>query len=79
MPLTEPHVIHPRAVYTAASLQAALGLTRATVPREVRLGRLRVTRRAGKYFILGAWVLQWLRDGEVMRKQKCEANEQPNL
>ena len=67
MPLSEPHVIHPYAVYTAASLRAALGLTKTTVAREVRLRRLRVSKRAGKYFILGSWVLDWLRDGEGHR------------
>ncbi len=76
MPLNEqPHVIHPRAVYTVASLQAALGLTRTTVAREVRLGRLRVAKRAGRYFILGRWALQWLEEGEVRRKDRQAKDE----
>jgi hypothetical protein len=69
VPLSEPHVIDPHAAYTIASLREALGLTKTTVAREVRLRRLRVSKRAGKYFVLGAWVLQWLRDGEAHREQ----------
>jgi hypothetical protein len=68
--VTQPHVIEPTAVYTVESLRAALGLTKSTVNREVRLGRLRVTKRAGKYFLLGTWILEWLRSGEVCRKRK---------
>jgi hypothetical protein len=71
-----PHVIHPRAVYTVASLQAALGLTKTTVGREVRLGRLRIAKRAGRYFVLGTWVLEWLRAGEVCRSRKTGINEE---
>jgi hypothetical protein len=66
----ERHVIEPTAVYTGESLRAALGLPKSTVGREVRLGRLRVTKRAGKYFLLGEWILEWLEQGEVCRKRK---------
>jgi hypothetical protein len=68
--MKEPHVIHPCAVYTVDSLRSVLGLTKTTIGREVRLGRLRVTKRAGKYYLLGRWVLQWLKDGEHHRKQE---------
>jgi hypothetical protein len=61
------HVIEPNAIYTLASARAALGLTKTTLGREVRLGRLRAARRGGKYFILGAWLLEWLEAGEVHR------------
>jgi hypothetical protein len=61
------HVIHPDAVYSLESARAALGLARATLRREVRLGRLRVSKRAGRYYLLGAWLLEWLRAGEVRR------------
>jgi hypothetical protein len=69
VPLSGAPVIHPNAVYTIATLQSALGLTKTTVGREVRLGRLKVSKRAGKYFVLGIWVLQWLRNGEVHREE----------
>jgi hypothetical protein len=71
-----PHVINPRGVYTTQSLQAALGLTKTTIGREIRLGRLRVTKRAGKYFVLGTWVLEWLAAGEVCRSRKTGINEE---
>jgi hypothetical protein len=45
-------------------------LTRTTLNRELRLGRLRVAKRAGRYFLLGEWLLSWLRNGEVPRKEK---------
>jgi hypothetical protein len=64
----EPHVIHPHAVYTLAAAQLALGLPKSTLRREVRLGRLRVSKRAGRYFLLGAWLLEWLRSGEILRR-----------
>jgi hypothetical protein len=63
----ERHVVHPRAVYTLPSAQRALGLPKTTLHREVRLGRLRVAKRAGRYFLLGEWLLEWLRAGEVSR------------
>jgi hypothetical protein len=49
-----------------------LGLAKATIGREIRLGRLRVSKRAGKYFLMGEWLLQWLRDGEINRSRKDE-------
>jgi hypothetical protein len=70
--MTEPHVIHRDAVYLLDSAQRALRLTRTTVRREIRLGRLRVSKRAGRYFILGRWLLEWLEGGEIRRGGKCE-------
>jgi hypothetical protein len=67
------HVIHPGAVYSLESARAALGLARATLRREVRLGRLRVSKRAGRYYLLGAWLLEWLRSGEVRRYFRAAA------
>jgi hypothetical protein len=67
-----PHLIHPRAVYTLQSAREALSLAKATLPREIRLRRLRASKRAGRYFILGAWLLQWLRDGEISRARTGE-------
>jgi hypothetical protein len=67
--MKEPHVFVPGAVYTAESLRLALGLTRTTVAREVRLGRLRVSKRAGRYFILAKWIIEWLEAGEVLRRE----------
>jgi hypothetical protein len=61
------HVIRPRAVYSLESARAALQLKNDTLRREIRLKRLRVAKRAGRYYILGGWLLQWLRAGEITR------------
>ncbi len=71
------HVIHPSAVYSVAAARQALGLKSTTVRREVREGRLRVSKRAGRYFILGAWLLQWLEAGELRRRKGPAAGEGP--
>jgi hypothetical protein len=69
-----PFVLHDNAVLTRQQLQAGLGLARNCISREVRLRRLRVARRGGKYYFLGAWVRQWLADGEVRRGKVETAN-----
>jgi hypothetical protein len=63
-----PHEIRPNAVYDTECLRATLLLTKSNLAREIRLRRLRVAKRAGRYFVLGIWVLQWLRDGELRRE-----------
>jgi hypothetical protein len=65
-----PPVIHPDAVFTLETAREALGLAETTLPREARLGRLRVSKRAGKILILGAWLLEWVRTGEATRRKK---------
>jgi hypothetical protein len=64
-----PHTIRPTAVYTRESATAALGLAKATIGREIRLGRLRVAKRAGRYYILGEWLLEWLETGEIKKNR----------
>jgi hypothetical protein len=62
-PATAPavHVVEPTAVYTVESFRLTFGLRQSSLRREVREGRLKVYKRCGKYFILGAQVLAWLR------------------
>jgi hypothetical protein len=62
-------VIDPHAVYDVAGARAALKLHRTTIRREVREGRLRVSCRAGKYYILGQWLLDWLTAGPAPRRR----------
>jgi hypothetical protein len=62
-----PHIICATAVYDLQAARIALGLSRSTLGRELRLGRLRAAKRAGKYLLLGEWLLQWIREGEVRR------------
>ena len=70
------HIIHPAAVYSQEAVRLALGLKTATLQREIRLGRLRVAKRAGRYYILGCWLLQWLQAGEIVHDPSPrESNE----
>jgi len=61
-------LIQPGQVFTLASLTETLKLKTGTLPRELRLRRLRYAKRAGKVLILGEWVLQWLTSGEVVKE-----------
>ncbi len=67
-------LIKPGAVFTLEQARNTLGLAMHCLPREIRLGRLRVSKRAGRYFLLGEWLLEWLRTGEV-RRTKTTAKE----
>ncbi len=60
-------IVNPNAVYTAVEAARLLSLPLSCIAREHRLGRLRVSRRGKRNFILGAWLLQWLEAGEVRR------------
>src|SRR5262249_21766151 len=57
------HVIHPNAVYFLDTAPVLLRVKSSTIQREVREKRLHVSRRAGRYFILGKWVLEWIEAG----------------
>jgi len=65
-----PRIVHPHAVYLREEFEAEFRVKPSTVRREVREGRLRVCRRAGKYFFLGADILAWLRAG-VVKPRAC--------
>jgi hypothetical protein len=66
-PSAAPLVLDPLRIFTAEEFRRAFGLRKSTLRREVRERRLRVAKRAGKYFILGEWVIEWLRSGELKR------------
>jgi hypothetical protein len=40
-------------------------LRKSSLRREIREGRLKVSKRCGKYFFLGEQLLNWLRSGEI--------------
>jgi hypothetical protein len=65
-----PPVIDPRAVFTRLQATALLGLKPSTLATEIRKGRLRVSRRAGRYFILGRWLLEWIERGETSSRRR---------
>src|SRR5262249_55318984 len=67
-------VLVPTSVYDLAGAQASLGLNKSTLKREYREGRLRVGKRAGRCYFLGEWLIQWLREGELPRRRRAEAN-----
>lgn len=67
---SEPIVIPANAVYSAAEARIVLGLAKASLGREIRLGRLRVAKRCGKYFFMGSWLIEWIEGGEVTRKPR---------
>src|SRR5688572_7826656 len=65
--LPVPTVVDPNAVLSLAAARTLLGVRKSTLSREVRQGRLRVAKCAGRYYFLGEWILEWLRGGEVRR------------
>jgi hypothetical protein len=71
--LASAHVIDPNGVYFLDTAQAILRLRDSTVRREVREGRLRIAKRAGRYYLLGEWLLDWIRGGEVTRRPPAAA------
>jgi hypothetical protein len=75
--LLQPHVINPTAAYSKQQFQAAFSLTKESTRREVRLGRLKVARRGGRYWILGEWIIDWLRAGQVRPRQPADQAAQP--
>jgi hypothetical protein len=73
MASTPPPVIPKNAVYTVESATEALGLAPSCLPREIRLRRLRASRRGGRYFILGSWLLAWIASGSTTHRRKRHA------
>jgi hypothetical protein len=72
------HVIDPNGVYFGDDAQRICRLKRSTIRREVREGRLRVSKRAGRYFILGRWLLEWIEQGELRRRTAAANGEGPS-
>ena len=69
-PKTTTHksrTVNPTDVYTLNSATDLLGVRVNTLPREIRLRRLRASKRGGRYFILGEWLLEWIKRGEIRR------------
>jgi hypothetical protein len=55
-------------------LRAVLGLPLTCLRREARLGRLRVSRRSGRYWTTGRWVMEWVEAGEVKPRVRPACN-----
>src|SRR5437879_1193674 len=73
----QPHEILPTAIYTVPEAREALQLKASTIRREVREGRLRISKRAGRYYITGAWLLEWIESGELRRNKSVGSNGTP--
>jgi hypothetical protein len=73
-PAAAVHVIDPNGVYFWDVARQLLRFKESTIRREVREGRLRVSKRAGRYFILGRWLIEWIEKGEVQRKRPTSEN-----
>lgn len=70
------HLIHPSAVYDRDAARKALKLKKSTLTRELRLGRLRCSKRAGRVLILGQWLLEWIESGEIKPAKRDDRNGQ---
>ena len=68
--------IDPNDLFTLASLAATVpGWTLNTIKREIRAGRLRAAKRAGRLYVLGEWLLEFFRNGEVVRNPRVVVQE----
>jgi hypothetical protein len=61
------------AVLRLDELRLILGLPRTSIRREVRQGRLRISKRCGWYWTTGKWVKEWLASGEVAPRRPAPA------
>jgi hypothetical protein len=73
-PTSSVHTIEPNGLYAVRNAYRVLGLTKTTLRREIRAGRLRVAERGGRHFVLGRWLLEWLEGGEVTRYREVAAD-----
>jgi hypothetical protein len=64
---TRPPRIGSEVIYSLEQARAELGLSPSCLRREVRLRRLRVSRRGGRYMIPASWLLEWIMAGEIKR------------
>jgi hypothetical protein len=67
--------IHDDQIQTLPEWRELLGLPANTLGREARLGRLRTARRAGKLWITGAWIREWIEGAEIRRPRREERGD----
>jgi hypothetical protein len=70
-PMTEPVRIADDEVYTIEAARLVLGVPGRTLRREVRDGRLRVAKVAGRYLVPGPWLRDYVTACEVKRHRKA--------
>jgi hypothetical protein len=66
--------LSPTDVFSLDGARQALGLGPTSLKREVRQGRLKVSKRCGRYFVTGAQLLAWLAACELPRRRAVEVN-----
>jgi hypothetical protein len=66
-------IIPAESWFRLGELRELLGLPAGTLPREIRLGRLRSAKRAGMRWVKGEWAAQWLEGGEIIKSPRREA------
>lgn len=59
----ESHEAPARTLHTVASLAAELGTSERTIRRAIETGQLRANRRAGRWVMTSAEVLDWAESG----------------
>jgi hypothetical protein len=67
-PTTAPQVVtivNENSVFDLPGFVATFNLKKSSLRREIKMGRIKVYKRCGRYFLLGADVLLWLRGGQV--------------
>jgi hypothetical protein len=57
--------LDPLSVLDADAVRRVLRLRTSSLRREIREGRLRVSKRCGRYYFLGRWLIDWLEAGEL--------------
>jgi hypothetical protein len=58
-------LIDPMGVYSLETARQALGLRKNSLSREIREKRLQVSKRCGRYYIRGIWLIAWLDAGRL--------------
>jgi hypothetical protein len=68
-------VAAPHTIFVTDDLVAGLRVRRSTIRREIKAGRLRVSKRAGRYYFRAEWVDDWIAAGEVCPRAPRAAAE----
>jgi hypothetical protein len=55
-------------LYLVDEIRDIMRWRKSTLRRELREGRLRVSKRAGRYYVLGEWLLEYIKAGEIKRE-----------
>lgn len=64
--------IDPDNIYSADGLRKVLRLSKSSLANEIRRERLRASRRCGRYWFKGEWVLDWISRGSTEVKTRID-------